>query len=432
MAAEVPPGKEREMAHRRWQLAIAAILIGGLTPSCGGGGSGSSGSPFPPAVGLLFNPLSNALRTGVAFLPGWITCTPVTNPFPEIQTGGNPPVQIAGSAFPHAGTVAFAREEILEQRNPSGSGTMSYRVWDSADPLRVFVDRLDTFGPPIIQYLPPPIGATQFLAPDGTGQSFVVLTIQRRRNWTRDFDNDPLGVGTGTLVNFAGPPSLVFQPNGSITGATTEKLTFLIEFDILQGPPTNQACIASIDQIGSAETSTRSQPSPGPSVTAITHDHLAFADTLIGPQNALWNGIVRVIPVGPDALSNNPVADGDAGHLSGGSILGGISGIAAAGNDSRVNDGQGTFVLVSDGVAPVTDGDFDGVSSYDIDGTLDIAGGPGGVNNGVVEFSFLTVRTKQLELPQFDDLDHPVPDLDEISLWGSIAADTETGIIIFR
>ena len=95
-----------------------------------------------------------------------------------------------------------------------------------------------------------------------------------------------------------------------------------------------------------------------------------------------------------------------------------------------MDDATGAVTLVSDGVGDPLDGDFDGVLGYDIDGNLSVNTGPGGLNNGIIEVSVLTLETSQEEDPAFDSLDHP--NLDEFLLYGEVFAETRTGIVIFR
>ena len=123
--------------------------------------------------------------------------------------------------------------------------------------------------------------------------------------------------------------------------------------------------------------------------------------------------------------------------VTGGRILGGISGNPSFFNVSSIDVADDAFALVNDGVSPITDGDFDGVSMYDVDGTLALAlvmpppppRPQGAVNNGTVDFSVLTLNTAHLKVPTLALLDHPV--LDEFLLYGANFAETETGIIIF-
>ncbi|MCZ6602814.1 MAG: hypothetical protein O6952_07405, partial [Planctomycetota bacterium] len=180
------------MSNRFWS-PVAALVVGlVLFSSCGGGG-GSKKSPFPAAVRNLFGDLDDALRGGAGTLPASLTCGIVNNPFDaDVNTNTD---QIAGSGDDHEGTVPSVTEQVLEIRNTNGSGTISYTVVDSSDPGRVFVDFTGTLSTPTIKFLPPPLGANEFLAADGTGQVFVVVTIERTIQWTRTFENDPVGTG---------------------------------------------------------------------------------------------------------------------------------------------------------------------------------------------------------------------------------------------
>ena len=130
-------------------------------------------------------------------------------------------------------------------------------------------------------------------------------------------------------------------------------------------------------------------------------------------------------------------ADGEV-RRRGGRIRGGISGNPSFFNESSIDAADDAYVLVDDGVSPITDGDFDGVSMYDVDGKLDLASvlappapprPQGAVNNGTVDFTVLTLNTAHLKVPTLANLDHPV--LDEFLLYGANFADTETGLIIF-
>ena len=408
------------------KFAVAVLMGIGLALGCSSGGGGG-GSPFPKAVTQILDDLDDALRGGAPDLPPTISCGVVGNPF-DSNVGTNTQ-QIAGSGDDHEGTVASATEQELEIRNPNGSGTITYTVVDSSDPGRVFLEIVGTFGVPKINFKAPPIGAMEFLLSDGTGQVFAVLTIERQINWTSTFENDPFGaVGSGTLVGFSGPLVIPVQPDGTISGWTKEKHTFLVEFDVLAGPPINSACVVDFDRIGEVETIFRK--GAGMSISPLSHSHDAFADTLAGPINAFQNTHAIVAPVGTDALLNNPVGDGDPVHLANGLISGGIKGFPLVLLVSDVNDAGGAFNLVSDGVGDPTDGDFDAVLTYNIDGTFSVNAGPGGLNNGVVEASILRVNSKQEEDPAFDNFNHPI--LDEFSLYGEMMADTDTGVVIFR
>lgn len=414
------------MSRRIMILAVALILGGGVAVGCGGGGGGG-GSPFPKAVRDLFDDIDDALREGNPDLPLQLTCGgAVGNPHErriDAQT-----VDVAG-VDDHSGTVTRVRFESVEQRNPTtGSGTVTITIEDQNDPSRLFLELTGTFAAPSIKFLPPPIGAREFLASDGTGQVFAILTIERTVNWRRTFENDPAGMGTGTLIDFAGPPVIPMEPDGTITGKTTGKETFLVEFLVTAGPPANTACVVDIHDVGMEETTHRT--SSGLSVSPIRHAYDAVADTLIGPVEAIGNRHAVIAPVGPDAVASNPVADGDAVHLANGLISGGISGFSPFLNESSVGDAGGAVVITNDGVGDPTDGDFDGAATFSIDGFFDILGGPGGLGNGPVEVSVLVVDTKQLEDPVFDDLNHPV--LDEFLLYGAVQADAETGLIIYR
>ena len=413
------------MSPNRWKLVGLWAMVFGITVSCGGGGSSSgAGSPFPPAVTGLFGPLGDALRDGAAWLPLSITCGPILNPFEEdVDTKTVP---IATSGADHAGTVATVEEQTFEKRNPDGSGTITYTVRDSGAPTRVYIDMTRTFGAPTIQFLPPPLGANEFLATDGTGPVFVVLTIERRSTWTRTFAFDP-GVTGDTLVNFAGSVVIPSEPDGTIAGDSYEKISFIVEFDVFAGATGNDACIVGIVPLGQVETNFRNGSIV--SVSALEHVHDAFADTALGPTDALRNSYATVLPVGNDALAPNAVLDGDTCNLGNGSLVDGIANYPPSLNESNVDVAAAFITNVDDGVGNPTDGRFDGVSTYDVSGDLNAAGVPAVTGNGTVEVSVWQLNTFQLEDPRFGDLDHPV--LTEATLYGAIIADTWTGLVIF-
>ena len=414
------------MRSRIHQIVLATLLVPALSIACSSGGGGG-GSPFPKAVRDLFKQLESELRAGGANLSPTLTCGgPISNPFAEINSSGSDP--ISGSGTDHAGTVVQADWSLIEMRNVNGSGTTILTIVDTADPSRVFLNGVGTFGKPKIRFLNPPLGAKDFLASNGTGQSFALVKIERKIKWTRDFTNDPVGTGTGTLVDFNGPPVIPFELDGTLDGETREEFTFLIEFAILAGPPLNVACIVNWDQVGEVETVERN--GTGITVSPIEHDHDVLAGTIVSPLNALENKHGTIVPVGTDAIPSGPVADGDGIFLANGALLGGVVSFPAARNETQIDDANGAVSITDDGVGNPTDGVLDGVSTYSIDGMLTVNTGPGGVNNMVVEVSVLTLATDQEEDPSNELLDHPI--LDEFILYGEWSACTESGIIIYR
>jgi hypothetical protein len=86
--------------------------------------------------------------------------------------------------------------------------------------------------------------------------------------------------------------------------------------------------------------------------------------------------------------------------------------------------------VLNDGVPVPTDGDFDGVDTYDLRLNIKVSTGPGGLNNGTVEVSVLIVESEHMESTAMDDINHPV--VDEHFLYGMVEASTETGTILFR
>ncbi|MCZ6691618.1 MAG: hypothetical protein O7H41_18690 [Planctomycetota bacterium] len=412
-------------------VVVAIFLAAVVAVGCGGGSSSKKKSPFPPAVRDLFDDVKTDLRAGVAVFSMTCGATPIDNPFERDIDSQSIPISASGDA--HSGTVADVRADSNETRNTDGSGTFFYTIRDESNMSRQFLDFVGTFGAPTIRFLAPPFGARDFLAPSGTGQSFAVVTIERKINWTRNFTNDPAPTAT-TLVDFTG---ITIEPDGMSTGTVREKLTLLIEFDITAGPGGNVACIVDVVQTGAAESSVRN--GSGSSVSLLRHDHGAHTENVSAVQTAAFENASGVaVAVGFDPIPFNAVTDGDALFVTGGRILGGVSGLPSFLNESRIDDADNAFLLVNDGVFPITDGDFDGVTMYDVEGTLDLANvlpppSPprlqGAVNNGTVDFTVLTVDTAQLENPILAALMHPV--LDEFLLYGANFADTETGIIIF-
>ena len=406
-----------------WKLSLILFVGVGLVAGCSGGGGGKE-SPFPKEVRDLFDDLEDAFRSGVADIPITITCAAtIGNPF-DLNNGSG--VEDINGNRDHDGTVQQASWQETEIRNSNGSGSMTFTIVDTADPLRLFYGGVGTFKAPKIKFVPPPIGAKDFLAADGTGQSFAIVTHERTINFTRSFENDPVGgMGTGTLVNFFGPPVVPTVPDGSGSVTVVEKETYLIEFDILAP---GSACVVGITPIGDVETVKRK--GSGNKVSPLVHEHDVTAQTVIGPVEALKNKHAVVLPVGTDALPLWLVVDGDDIDLMDGIIKGGIAGFPAVLNQSSIDDAGGAVTLVSDGVGDPLDGNFDSVATYLLDNSLSASSGPGGVGNGTVEVSVLVVQTQQEEDPAMDIFDHRI--LDEFLLYGEEAADTETGVILFR
>jgi hypothetical protein len=400
--------------------AAALFVILGFLVSCGGGGGGGKKNPFPKEVADLLDDLEAAFRTGAPDdLPNDCGIS-LENPF-RVESGQFP-LDIDGHGS-HAGAVPTVLASRSELRNPDGSGLWSLTLTDSADPSRLFYELVVVVRKPEIRFVAPPIGAKDFLAPDGTGQSFVLVKHEQAIEWSMSFENDPTGAGAGSLVNFSGPPSIPPVPTGTFTGRHTSLQTHLLEFRITS-PGT--ACLEARWRVEEAEVLVRD--GAGISISRLEHDHDVFAGSGAGVEAAFANRHAVIIPVGTDAVPGWPVGNGDPLTVVNGRITGGIVGYLPGQTESGVDSAGGVVTLVDDGVPPITDEDFDGVDTYDLDFTFTVGGG---LNNGVVEPAILTIdSTHQEDRTGGEDLDHPI--LDETLLYGEMSADTETGTIIFR
>lgn len=408
-------------------LAVSIVLAFGLVLAAPGCGSGGGGLSVPRAVALLLDDLTAVLLSGSTDLPLTLAPSGISNPNATMPADIQNGVPIAASGAAHAGTVASVNYSFSETRNANGSGSFTMTVADAADAGRVFLTATGTYGAPSISYAAPPIGATSLLTAGGTGQSFVILRISRTISWTRTFANNPTGTGTGTLVNFSAAPAIAPLSDGTITGTFREAESFLVEFDVSAGPPTNAATIVDVDGLHDVETFSRS--GSGISVSSFAHSHAITVDITGGPMNALRNSAAALIPVGADAQTTTFAADGNAVHFTSGRISGGLSSA-----DPIENDVGGSWVdVTNDGVAPIIDGNFDGLTTYALDLTLDVISGSGTVGDGTVQSRIMSIDTlEQEDQTTADNFDHPLPGEFFDALYGMVYASTETGIIIWR
>ena len=420
------------MRSQTFVYAVAIAIGLGILAGCSGGGGGGKKSPFPGEVRSLFGAIEDAFEAGVPVLPASITCGVVSNP---LDADNSTSVDDIFDKDDHSGTVLQATTRRMELRGAEGRTTLDVIIEDTADLDRIFLDVHATSGKMKIAWMPPPIGAKDFLASDGTGQSFALVSVERSFDWTNTFTNDPVGtVGSGTLVDFSGDgkggggPAIPAVSDGTRRGTWDERRVFLVEFTIQPGPSGNTACVAGLREISDAEVFRRN--GSGFAGSYLQHDHDVVLDTLSGPVDAERNRHGIVVPVGSDVIPGGPVADGDGLDVTAGSISGGLSGFPVFLNENDVNDAGGALILLNDGVPDTTDGEFDGVGTYDLSLALSVSTGPGGVGNGTVEVSVLSVETSQEENPTNGDLDHPI--LDETLLYGEVEANTRTGIILFR
>lgn len=412
------------------QRLLSVCLL--VVPFAVMGGCGSdSASPFPAGVQAVLNDLTADVRLGNGTLdPSLTGGAVVDNPF-DRDTDLLATIQVAGSGDDHSGTVAAVDYQLTETRNADGSGQITATIVDAADSAREFLSYSATFGVPAITYLAPPIGATDFLDANGIGQSFMVMIIERTIVWSRDFTNDP-GSGGTTLVDFdpAGcgcpiPPAQEVPLSGTIT----QKETFLVEFNIKAGPSgSNVTEIVATYDIGDAKEVRRN--GSGLSVTRIVHRHTVSAGSPTAQMNARSNAAATVVVIGTDADPQGTINDGDELNVSNGQISGGIATLGPADYINFVDNAGNTLAVLNDGVPVPTDGDFDGVDTYDLRLNIKVSTGPGGLDNGTVEVSVLIVESEHMESAAMDDVDHPV--VDEHFLYGMVEASTETGTVIFR
>ena len=416
------------MRSSRLGIALVGLGCALLLAGCGGGGGGGGKkNPFPGEVKSLFPDVEAAFRSGTPNLPISITCGIVGNPmdvtnFTQIE-------DIVGQRD-HSGTVAQATIDFSETRNGKGGATLRITVVDSNSPTRTFLDITAQSKSMKISWSPPPLGAKDFLASDGTGQSFALATVEANFKWTQDFENDPVG-GGGTLVDFTGNGAggggvAIPVPGNSASGSSGHREVFLVEFLIQPGPSGNTACVASIRRVHDFETFNRD--GSGSAIDFIEHDHdVRLGPGMVAAYSKQGNDAIAVVP---DPDPTGPVMDGDTIQIANGVILGGIQNWPSPLNESQVDDAGGSVILISDGVPNVTDGDFDGVANYNLSLQLDVQNGVGGVNNGIVDVEILVIETSQEEDPSGEDLDHPI--LDELLLYGELASVAETGIIIYH
>jgi hypothetical protein len=276
-------------------LVLSSILALGLVHAgCGDGGDGGGASiGIPPTVGnaaidATLLDLEDSLLDKDPNLDGAITVGTIANPNASLPDVVNQRVTLDPGTYPQDGTTtAVLLDVIVPAPNSDGSHQVTVTIDDEATGHEFFT-AIVLYDAPLIQFRAPPLGLAN-LAVDGTGQAFIVASIDYTGSITRAY------AGTtptaATLVDFSGLTSV---PDGIRDGVFTAYEEYLIEYRIVLSGSALQARIVAVHPGSRGAYFARTN---GPPVGGITHN---FTTLRIDSTNLSTNRDVEV-PLGTDA-----------------------------------------------------------------------------------------------------------------------------------